>query len=59
MSRRVRIIKQTILNKCTEREDMGYSNLQSSDVTSILEELGCNGIELSLEEMIKLGLEEP
>ncbi len=56
--KRGQIIKQVILAKCQERETYGYTNLQSSDVTSILNELEQKGIELTRDELINLGLEE-
>ncbi len=57
--KRGEIIKQTILNKCKEREVLGYTNLQSSDVSAILEELEEKGVILSKDEMINLGFEDP
>lgn len=53
--KRGEIIKQVILNKCKEREAFGYANLQSSDITDILEQLKEHGITLTKDEMDNLG----
>lgn len=54
---RGKLIKQIILDKCEEREKLGYETLQDSDIMDILDNLRERGITLTKEEMKNLGFD--
>jgi predicted transcriptional regulator len=56
--KRGQIIKQTILDKCKEKQITGYTNLSKTDISCTIEELKTKGIILSKQELYNLGFDK-